>query len=370
MIPTRPLFFPLALLLASVTAAIPSKPSAVPVSILGPLEASVSSVRASAPGDGEAVKDFKKYYRKLKDTASRVEAVLTLLDVEEPGVVDVLTPKLADKDPEVADAAARVLASFQERPPIDRLVARFEKEKKDGIRLGLLQAMRRGGYTGLGDVVVEGLQDRSWAIRRLCVLALCAGKDTSLAPTIAQLSEDPEPAVRCAVIDGLAHMKAPETLAAAQGHLADETWQVRTSAIKALGVVRHRDSIPLLIERLEQEEGRLIVDVGQSLDNLTGRTFGTRLKLWKSFWDSYGDRYQIPTDEELAELRATQAKNRAKYGAGGGTSFHGVETPSRSMLFVIDVSGSMEDLVVERERFEGANYPSWARMDIVKTELA
>lgn len=30
----------------------------------------------------------------------------------------------------------------------------------------------------------------------------------------------------------------------------------------------------------------------------------------------------------------------------------------------------MEDLVVERERFESGDYPSWVRMDIVKTELA
>lgn len=331
---------------------------------------SVPAVAAPLPAAADdSVKDFKKFFKKLKDSASRVEAVLTLLDVESPDVVDVLVPKLGDKDPEVARAAARVLSSFKERPPVDRLIARFEKEKKDGVRLGLLEAMRKGGYDGLGEVVAEALTDKSWAVRRLAVLALAAGGDKTMAPSISGLSEDPEPAVRCAVIDGLAHLKVKETLAAAHGRLADEAWQVRTSAVKALGTVRDVSSIPLLIERLEAEEGRLISDIGASLDNLTGKTYGTRLKLWKSFWNSYSDRYEIPTDEELAKLRATQAKNRKKYGIEGGTSFHGVETPSRSMLFVIDVSGSMEDLVVEKERFDGANYASWARMDIVKTEL-
>lgn len=322
-----------------------------------------------APANDDSVKDFKKYFKKLKDSAARVEAVLTLLDVESPQVVDAVVRLLGDKDPEVARAAARVLASFKERPPIDRLIARFEKEKKDDVRLGLLEAMRKGGYDGLGEIVLEALSDKSWAIRRLAVLALAAGGDPSVAPSIAALSEDPEPAVRGAVIDGLTHMKAPETIAAAQAHLVDEAWQVRTSAVRALGLVRDVSSIPLLMARLEAEEGRLIADVGKSLDNLTGKTYGTRLKLWTSFWDSYGERYQIPSDEELAKLRATQAKNRQKYGVEGGTSFHGVETPSRSMLFVIDVSGSMEDLVVEKERFDGNNYPSWARMDIVKVEL-
>ena len=64
------------------------------------------------------------------------------------------------------------------------------------------------------------------------------------------------------------------------------------------------------------------------------------------------------------------AKNKARYVTPGSTSFGGIDTPSRSILFVIDVSGSMEDLVVQRERFEGGDYPSWSRMDIVKTELA
>ncbi|WP_419191269.1 HEAT repeat domain-containing protein [Saltatorellus ferox] len=386
----HPALLALAVTLFSLAPAGPSRSAAVPNAYVSAPGGSVSSsalrgsvyssalggsVYSSAPGArgaaDDTVRDFKKYFRKLKDSASRQEAVLTLLDVEAPDVVDALVPLLGDKDPEVARAAARVLSSFKERPPIDRLIAAFEEEKKDDVRIGLLQAMRDGGYKGLGEVVVESLQDRNWAIRRLCVLALAAGGDPAVAPSIAPLAEDEEPAVRCAVIDGLASLKAKdEALAAARAHLADEVWQVRASAISALGSVRDRDSIPLLIERLGLEEGRLISDVGESLDNLTGRTFGTRLKQWQSFWEAYGDRYQIPSDEELAKLRATQAERRKTYGAGGGTSFHGVETPSRSLLFVIDVSGSMEDLVVEKERFEGANYPSWARMDIVKTELA
>ncbi|MGB0333224.1 MAG: hypothetical protein ACPGPE_15550, partial [Planctomycetota bacterium] len=65
-----------------------------------------------------------------------------------------------------------------------------------------------------------------------------------------------------------------------------------------------------------------------------------------------------------------RAKANEKYSIKNASNFVGVETPSRSILFVIDVSGSMEDLVVDREQFQDGDYPSWARMDIVKTELA
>src|SRR5690349_14682075 len=39
-------------------------------------------------------------------------------------------------------------------------------------------------------------------------------------------------------------------------------------------------------------------------------------------------------------------------------------------MFVIDCSGSMEAEVTEKERFSDGNYPSFQRIDIVKTELS
>ncbi len=299
-----------------------------------------------------------------------MEAVLALLGAEEPGVVDVLVPVLGDKDADVARAAARVLASFETRPPVDRLLARFEKEKKESVRIGLLEAMRAGGYTNLGEPVTEALEDKSWAVRRLVVLALTATGEPTVAALLVPLGEDPEPAVRCAVLDSLAALKADETVPVATSLIADKAWQVRSSAINALGTVRRTESVPLLIGRFDVEEGRLRLDLAEALLNLTAKTYGTRVELWKRFWETYKDRFQIPTDAELAALRKAQAESRRKYSIEGAASFIGIETPSRSILFVIDVSGSMEDLVVEKERFAGGNYPSWARMDIVKTELA
>jgi hypothetical protein len=151
--------------------------------------------------------------------------------------------------------------------------------------------------------------------------------------------------------------------------LGDESWQVRGSAIHALRDVRDRRSTGPLIERMGVEEGRLVADIGEALGNITGRDFGQRLDAWQKFWDTYQDRFEIPTDAELAKLRAVQQKNREIYKPPGAVTYHGIETPSRSILFVIDVSGSMEQEVVEKDRFKDGDYPSFKRIDIVKTEL-
>jgi hypothetical protein len=187
---------------------------------------------------------------------------------------------------------------------------------------------------------------------------------------VAALVEDPEPAVRAKVFEALARMGAREVVPLAIAGLNDGVWQVRAAAVDALASVRSRDSIGPLIERMALEDGRLQADIGTALANLTGRDFGARTAQWQRFWETYRDRFEIPGDEEIARLRALQAQRKQEYQPGDGTSYHGVVTPSRAIVFVIDVSGSMESLVVETERFEGGGYPSMLRIDIVKTELA
>lgn len=319
--------------------------------------------------DDEIVKEFKKYFRKYKDAPTRVEAVLALEGTESTEVVDVLVPILKDKQPEVARASVRVLASFESRPPIDRLLEQLESQSDARVRAGLLQAIAEGGYSGTSEALIALLEDGSWDVRRRAVQALVATHEPAADEFIAPLSYDPEIGVRCAVMDGLAQLGSRLVLAPAVSALDDESWQIRTSAIHALSQVRDRDSIEPLLNRMSAEEGRLVEDIGQALANLTGRDFGQRIDAWQNFWNAYKDRFQIPTDAELALLREKQKERREIYSPPGAVSFHGVETPSRSIIFVIDVSGSMEQEVVDVERFEAGGYPSMKRIDIVKTEL-
>ncbi len=328
------------------------------------------SARIATPSDEEIVKEFKRYFRQYKDTATRVEAVLALEGADTPSVVQALVPVLKNKDAAVVDAAVRVLASLADEKAVAELFVQLAEERKEETRIGLLRAIRDGGHTGDREVLLELLEESSWELRRRAIQALALKPDPELAAALVPLCEDSEVAVRCAALDGLANMKSELVLAPARVALADEAWQVRASAIGALALVRDRDSIDPLLARMEIEEGRLVRDIGLALAALTGRDFGERIDGWKRFWDLYRERFVLPTDEELARLREKQKEREAEYRPGEGTSFHGVETPSRSILFVIDVSGSMEQEVVERQNFADGNYPSFKRMDIVKTELA
>ena len=58
--------------------------------------------------DDELLKEFKRYFRKYKESAERIEAVLSLDELDVGGVVDLLVPILKDKDPDVVSASVRV----------------------------------------------------------------------------------------------------------------------------------------------------------------------------------------------------------------------------------------------------------------------
>jgi hypothetical protein len=326
---------------------------------------------ARASADDETIAYFKKYFKQYKDTPSRVEAVRSLEGLESPDVVEVLAPVLKVPEPDVVLATITVLSRLKQEPAQQAVFAALESSADESVRSGLLQAATIGKFKGGGETLAKLLTDKSWEVRRRVVEALCAAAQPGVDLQVVPSCVDTEPAVRCAAFDGLGGLKSELVLAPARAALADPIWQVRVSAVGALKRVRHRDSIEPLIARMALEEGRLISDIGEALNEITGRSFGPRLEGWQGFWGTYKDRFQIPSDEELAKLREKQKLEGAKYKPQGPTTtYHGIDTPSRRIVFVIDCSGSMENLVVEKERFQDGGYPSMLRIDIVKTELA
>lgn len=337
-----------------------------------------AALPAAADDGAETLQNFKKYFQTYKDAASRVEAVLTLEGLEDAlgvQVVDLLVPKLKEKEtePDVARAIVRVLAGFKTRPPVDAILTFLKDDKTELVRVTLLRVLADAKYTDVRPAVTACLTEKSWEIRRRALQALLVGNDPTVADVVLPLCADPEPAVRCEAIEGLAKLKSPQVVAPAIANLADPVWQVRASSILALTKVRSKDAVEPLVQRVQVEEGRLTVELGEALANLSGKEFGPDGAKWKQWWDGAKATFVLPTEQAIEYLRtkheARTGPGRSKFEKTGVAEFTGIETKSRSILFVIDQSGSMEALVVEKERFEGGGYSDYSRMRIVKEEL-
>ena len=335
--------------------------------------ASLAGIARAAGGDDETIQNFKRYYGSYKDTPSRVEAILTLENHEDVAVVEVLVPKLKETEGEIVRAAVRVLSGFKTRPPIDALLAILKADKNETVRTGILRAIAEGKYKELGPSVQACLLDKSWDVRRRALQALVASGEVDPLTMVVPLCADPEPGVRCTALDALTALGSEHVVPPAIAALQDDVWQVRKSAIAGLTKVRSAQSVQPLLLRLDKEEGLLVPDIAEALASLTGKEFGSAVDKWKAWWAEVGATFTLPTPEAIAYLRQKRSASTGgpprEYLKSGVVEYHGIDTPSRSIIFVIDCSGSMEALVTEKERFEGGHYPSFMRIDIVKTEL-
>ncbi len=319
----------------------------------------------------DPIKEFKQYFKKHKDIPTRVEAVIALRGIDSPALVEALLPLLQDPEPEIVNAATSVLIEVKAPETITVLGTALQETASADVRVQLLDVFRRGKLPCELALLQPALDDNDWRVRWKCVLAIVDRGEPDAA-AVGPLVKDREPAVRMAVIDGLRALKSKDVVAPAIAALSDDVWQVRSAAIAALRDVRHQDSFGPLVLLLQEEEGRLAEEILIALENLTYYDAGPDPKSWLGYWESVKANWMLP----MVDMRG----RRAVTGAGGevadtGTrvakpvEYQGIETPSRRIIFVIDVSGSMEALVIDRDRFKDGGYPSMVRMDIVKTEL-
>jgi HEAT repeat protein len=346
---------------------------------------STAPTRSAESKADDTLQNFKKYYKTYKEVPLKVEAVLSLEGVEEVGVVDSLTPLFKDAEMEVQRAVVRILGGFKERPPVDALLVTLKGEKNEAMRAGILESLAKGKYKDCAPAVVACLSDKSWIVRRHAVLALAAtadpalivekdptGKEISVADKLVALCDDPEIAVRCDAIDALTQFASPAVVNKAIAALPDPDRRVRATAIKTLTKIRSKDAVEPLLARINAEEGVLIPDVAEALANLTGKEFGGEVAKWNAWWAENKATFVLPTPEAIAYLRAkreaTTGKAKFVYDKSK-VVYHNIETTSKSIMFVIDVSGSMEAEITEKDRFSDGNYPSFQRIDICKTEL-
>ncbi|MFN0206181.1 MAG: HEAT repeat domain-containing protein [Planctomycetota bacterium] len=337
----------------------------------------ISSIFAMPQGAGKSeVNDFIKFYPKLEKKAQKLEAILALEKVSTYEAAEALVPILKDEDGDIRNTIIKVLAANNSPESVNYLIG-ILKKKDNAIRPGVIQVLGIGKRAEARLEIEKLIKDTDWLTRTRSAEALGRIGAPESAELLLPLTKDAESNVRVAAIDGIAAIGQEASAPALIAALTDKNWRVRASAIAGLGRVRSKDALAPLVGIVESDEGRLVEDASKTLKLLTGRDFGKDYNSWKRWYDAYGKdpNYKLPTVQELA---AIDAKREAAPRAGETgvvkerkiAEFLGVETPSKKILFIIDCSGSMEDLVVEKERYRDRKYPGFRKMDIVKEELA
>ena len=146
--------------------------------------------------------------------------------------------------------------------------------------------------------------------------------------------------------------------------LEDRRWQVRVATLEGLSFLRDARVVEALIERLGSEDGVLQRHYYTALARLLSKTdIAPTPEAVRSYWKAnqkaLTERWAaraagVPIEDDLLPVEIK--------GDAGSTSFYGIKTYSKHIIFVIDISGSMGE-------HGGKNEQGHHRIDVVKREL-
>ncbi|MBI5363699.1 MAG: HEAT repeat domain-containing protein [Planctomycetes bacterium] len=262
--------------------------------------------------------------------------IAALAKVQDKRVSDGLEHLLADKEVDVVVNAAKTIAERGQKESIDKLTKMIGKGKeRNAMRAALdaLTVLRRGDAAWIDDLIGFTKHDDP-EVRNLALQALGQTKEK----------------------------KALEKLVAA---LNDENWSVRLAALDALEHLKTKEAIGPIIERMAKEEGRMLQEFSLALWRLTGQGFQENAGGWSNWWKGAADKFEFLTEEQLNQVKSGEEEYRLKQTTRVEQKFFGIRIISHRVIFIIDVSGSMQELL--NSEYEGKT--SQPRMEVAKREL-
>jgi HEAT repeats/von Willebrand factor type A domain len=328
----------------------------------------------------ETIANFKRFYAKAELPRERYEAVLVLKGMNSLEAAQALAPALEDDDYGVRRAAVEVLGGYHRddvaRWLVDEVLTDRKIGKKPQLKAGVIEALGTMQQPFVVDTCITALSDKDLDIRLAAITALGNLKNPVACPPLTAIVSDPDGALALAALDALAAIGSAEGAeSAVVTALSHPDWRVRARAIQAVVTLRLKAGVMGLIERMEQEDGRLRGDALEAIKACTTWSLGSDPAAWRKWWERAEPTFVMPDPEKvaaaLAKAKTSGHTQMAVAKAAGDKQFLTITTASESMLFVIDVSGSMDIPFGDAERLKvtGRTYPSLQRLAIVKEEL-
>jgi len=319
----------------------------------------------------EAIKVYREFARDPNPIV-RAAAVEDLGNLDSaPMVVEVLRAA-NDVDPRVVEAAGKALGRMKKPESLEAMTGGLADGNEKARRAALLGfANSTVQHAAATPGILEQLKSSDADTRQSAVRALANQKPPEAVPALVAALDDPVPAIRVLAAQALGAMRAADAAGALIARLDDADWSLQKAAIEALGEIRVKESIEPLLKKFENDEGLVIEVVYKALVSITGQDYKYRTALWRKWWDKAAKDFKIPTEAEIAAAKAKAAKAMEGY-AKEKRKYHHIETLSRKMIFIVDISTSMRDKIVippDAPEEAAQEFPDRVKMEIAKNEL-
>lgn len=275
--------------------------------------------------------------------------------------------KLREQYAEVNVVADVKRDDYKTRTELQNRLMEEEKKQRDDSKVldAFRDAMKK--FQSAGSLVaLSGEVRRLKSVTGREVGAEGIGANPGGAESAIKIASGAEDRVVAAALRGVRGKKEDPVLAFAKASLKSEGWPVRLEAVLTLEAMNQPRVIPILIEALSKEEGRLREDVRDALRRLTSQNFDTDADQWKQWFLENRAEIEGPGPETAIfgafKARAPQPEKKSVYG---------IESRSRRILFIIDTSGSMkEPLASKKGTLTGVSADELEEMNMTKIDLA
>lgn len=255
------------------------------------------------------------------------------------GVLKGLTEALGDASPQIRTRVLEILGERKERGSLKKVRRHLSADDEAELR----QAIVTMGQLAGGDEDWEG--------------------------ELFELAEDKRVAARMGAASALLELRTQAAVDTLHRLLSDADWRVRVEALQQVANLRRKPSVPKLIARLDQENGRLKRDVAIVLRLLTGLDHGITGARWKAWWSAEGSAFELPELKLALDAERERAERRRDNSTTA--TFYGLEVVSDRVAFVVDTSGSMSAKAGSKGRSQTGDTDSGPdRLMVAKQELS
>jgi len=327
--------------------------------------------RKLTPQEIEAIETYRDFARD-KNPIVRAAAVEDLGGIDSAAMVLTILKAANDVDGRVVDAAGKALGRMTSAESLEAMLAGLSTGNARAKRAALLGF----SYTALPypaaiPAIAKMIRSDDEG-RRAAIKALENQQDPAGADALVTALGDKLPALRVMAAHALGELRAEKAAGQLIELLSAKDWSLRKAAAEALAKIRVKESIEPILQRFEKDKGLMTEVLYKALVAITGQDFRYDAKNWRRWWDRWGHGFQVPTEAELAIMKKKAAEALKGYYDPNKKKYHKIETLSRKMVFVIDISASMNNKIVIPPYAPEAvknEFPDRVKIEIAKKEL-
>ncbi len=226
---------------------------------------------------------------------------------------------------------------------IDKALLSALKSKETVVQLAAMKALDSRGSTAQVSTLKKLVKSKDDAVRRQAIISmgLIRGGESEWLKDLAGMVRSKDPATRMGSACALAEIRTPEALELLYPLLNDGDHLVQFEALQQISNLRRKETLPVLIARINGARGRLNMQLLVNLRLITGEDHGSSSDRWMNWWKGVEETFEIPSYDDA--LAAENDRDRRRSESKTVSTFYGLKIVSDRICFIMDTSGSMRE---------------------------